>query len=419
MFIFILIFIFILVVLIFIVNLVLYLFFLGLSDSRFRCQGDGFNFEFRFRCRRLHQSHRRDGFGDFNLCKRLRLDAGELFQTDQFQQGKKGADDLGTIGRVREQFGKFHRSFFGDGLQHEFHFFADRPFVLVDLAGAGGFFLKAFQHRVDRVEQVENGQLGLGGSGFRLKFQFAGYARINIFLPGFEALQLAGGVLEFFIFHQLADQFPTRVLALFLAFDLGLLFDGQQFAALDEHQGRSHDEEFAGDFEVEPITRERRGTSVTLHLRDDSLDFLSVWKLKSIVSRYSDHISLPILMRKEEWQEGQDGQPGDMVLTDDWETVNQATALWTRSKKDITPEQYRDFYKQIAHDHPDPLAWSHNRVFPGQDRMAQDIGSSKSVVNRAVLELQKAGWLEVTRRGQGKTNLYVLKHTVRRGKRKK
>ncbi|MCC2633381.1 MAG: molecular chaperone HtpG [Ramlibacter sp.] len=118
----------------------------------------------------------------------------------------------------------------------------------------------------------------------------------------------------------------------------------------------------AGDFEVESITRPQRGTSVTLHLRDDALDYLSTWKLKSIIGRYSDHISLPILMRKEEWKEGKDGQPGEHVLSEEWETVNQATALWARAKKDITPEQYKEFYKSVSHDHEDPLAWSHNRV---------------------------------------------------------
>lgn len=118
----------------------------------------------------------------------------------------------------------------------------------------------------------------------------------------------------------------------------------------------------AGDFEVEAITRPQRGTSVTLHLRDDALDYLSTWKLKSIIGKYSDHISLPILMQKEEWKEGVEGQPGEHVLTDEWEAVNKATALWSRSKKDITPEQYKEFYKTVSHDFDDPLAWSHNRV---------------------------------------------------------
>lgn len=117
-----------------------------------------------------------------------------------------------------------------------------------------------------------------------------------------------------------------------------------------------------GDFEVEPITRPQRGTSVILHVKEDALEYLSAWKLKSIIAKYSDHISLPILMRKEEWKEGEDGQPGEMVLTDEWETVNQASALWTRPRKDITDDQYKAFYQQVAHDHEDPLAWSHNRV---------------------------------------------------------
>jgi len=118
----------------------------------------------------------------------------------------------------------------------------------------------------------------------------------------------------------------------------------------------------AGDFEVESITRPERGTSVTLHLREDATDYLSTWKLKSIVGKYSDHIALPILMRKEEWKEGEDNKGGEMVLTAEWETVNQASALWSRPKKDITAEQYQEFYKQISHDHEPPLAWSHNRV---------------------------------------------------------
>jgi molecular chaperone HtpG len=118
----------------------------------------------------------------------------------------------------------------------------------------------------------------------------------------------------------------------------------------------------AGDFEVETIDRPQRGTSVTLHLRDDASEYLSIWKLKSIISKYSDHISLPILMRKEEWKEGEEGKGGEMVLTDDWERVNQASALWTRPKKDITTEQYQEFYKQISHDTEPPLAWAHNRV---------------------------------------------------------
>ncbi len=117
-----------------------------------------------------------------------------------------------------------------------------------------------------------------------------------------------------------------------------------------------------GDFEVETITRPERGTSIILHLRDDAEEFLNAWKLKSVIAKYSDHISLPILMEKEEWKDGENDQPGDMVKTGEWEAVNKASALWTRPKKDITAEQYQDFYKAISHDHENPLTWSHNRV---------------------------------------------------------
>lgn len=117
-----------------------------------------------------------------------------------------------------------------------------------------------------------------------------------------------------------------------------------------------------GDFEVEALTRAERGTSVILHLREDAEEYLNAWKLKQIIGKYSDHIALPIQMRKEEWKEGENGQPGEMVTTDEWETVNKASALWTRPKKDISKEEYESFYQGISHDYEAPLAWSHNRV---------------------------------------------------------
>lgn len=117
-----------------------------------------------------------------------------------------------------------------------------------------------------------------------------------------------------------------------------------------------------GDFEVEQIERAERGTSITLHLRPEAEEFLNGWKLKQIIGKYSDHISLPILMEKEEWKDGENDQPGEMVKTGEWETVNKASALWTRPKKDITEEQYKEFYKSVSHDYEDPLTWSHNRV---------------------------------------------------------
>lgn len=114
----------------------------------------------------------------------------------------------------------------------------------------------------------------------------------------------------------------------------------------------------SGDFEVETIERAARGTSVILHLREDKTEYLNHWKLKSIIGKYSDHISLPVRMQKEEW----DSEKSEYVLKDEWETVNSANALWSRPKKDVSDEQYTEFYKAISHDTEAPLAWSHNRV---------------------------------------------------------
>jgi molecular chaperone HtpG len=133
-------------------------------------------------------------------------------------------------------------------------------------------------------------------------------------------------------------------------------------AGLKAEEGVRWSSTGTGDFEVETITQADRGTHIILHLRDDAEEYLSAWKLKSVINKYSDHISLPIRMRKEEWKEGENDQPGEMVLTDEWETINQANALWARPKKDVTDEQHAEFYKHISHDFEPPLAWSHNRV---------------------------------------------------------
>ena len=114
----------------------------------------------------------------------------------------------------------------------------------------------------------------------------------------------------------------------------------------------------AGAYTVEAVDKPGRGTEITLHLREGQEDLLSSWKLKSLIRKYSDHIVQPIVMKKEEWNEEQKAQ----VLTDEDETINQANALWTRSKNDITDDEYTAFYKHVAHDFEDPLAWTHSRV---------------------------------------------------------
>ncbi|MEX3938768.1 molecular chaperone HtpG [Paraburkholderia sp. BR10937] len=113
-----------------------------------------------------------------------------------------------------------------------------------------------------------------------------------------------------------------------------------------------------GEFAVETIERAQRGTTITLHLREGEDELLSAWKIKSIIQKYSDHVGLPIEMKKEEW----DAEKSEMVTKDEYETINQASALWTRSKSEISDEQYQQFYQHLAHDHQNPLAWTHNRV---------------------------------------------------------
>lgn len=122
-----------------------------------------------------------------------------------------------------------------------------------------------------------------------------------------------------------------------------------------------------GEFDVEQIHKAERGTDIILHLRDDALDYLESYKVKQIINKYSDHISLPIQMQKEVWQQeevadGETPKAGQYVKTDEWETINSASALWTRNKNEISEEQYIEFYKNLSHDFEAPLAWAHNRV---------------------------------------------------------
>ena len=122
-----------------------------------------------------------------------------------------------------------------------------------------------------------------------------------------------------------------------------------------------------GEFDVEQIHKAERGTDIILHLREDALDYLESYKVKQIINKYSDHISLPIQMQKEVWQqeeaaEGETPKAGQYVKTDEWETINSASALWTRNKNEISEEQYIEFYKNLSHDFDAPLAWAHNRV---------------------------------------------------------
>ncbi|MYN08700.1 molecular chaperone HtpG [Pseudoduganella aquatica] len=129
-------------------------------------------------------------------------------------------------------------------------------------------------------------------------------------------------------------------------------------AGLDAAHGVRWESAGEGDYSIEQIEKPSRGTDIILHLREGEDELLSSWKIKSIIRKYSDHISLPIVMAKEEWDE----EKKETVVKDELETVNQASALWARAKSDITPEQYEEFYKHVSHDFAAPLTHTHNRV---------------------------------------------------------
>jgi molecular chaperone HtpG len=121
-------------------------------------------------------------------------------------------------------------------------------------------------------------------------------------------------------------------------------------------QGVSWESDGGGEFSIEMVEKAQRGTTITLHLREDQDDLLSGHKVRSIIRKYSDHIVQPIVMKKEEWKDG------EQIVTEEDETVNQASALWARSKSEITDDEYKAFYKHVGHDYDDPLAWTHARV---------------------------------------------------------
>ena len=129
-------------------------------------------------------------------------------------------------------------------------------------------------------------------------------------------------------------------------------------AGLNAEQGVRWESEGAGEFSVEAVEKTDRGTEITLHLRDGQEDLLSGRKLRSIIRKYSDHIVQPIVMKQEKWDE----EKKEQVVGEEDETVNQASALWTRPKSEVSDEQYREFYKHVGHDFEDPLAWVHARV---------------------------------------------------------
>lgn len=164
---------------------------------------------------------------------------------------------------------------------------------------------------------------------------------------------------------QLIGQFGVGFYSGFIAADK-ITVESRR-AGLEASEGVRWISAGTGEFEVEQIDKASRGTDIILHLRDDALQYLEAHKVKQIINKYSDHISLPIEMQKEVWQEeeaaeGEAPKGGQYVKTDELEAINSASALWTRSKSEISDEQYTEFYKNLSHDFDAPLAWTHNRV---------------------------------------------------------
>ena len=155
---------------------------------------------------------------------------------------------------------------------------------------------------------------------------------------------------------QLIGQFGIGFYASFIVADRVVLFSRRAGAPVEE--GVRWESAGEGDYTLELVRKETRGTDVTLHLRPEEDDLLSGSHLREILRKYSDHITFPILMKKEQWEPAKKAQ----VITDQDEQVNQSSALWARPKSEITEEQYQEFYKHVGHDFEPPLAWTHARV---------------------------------------------------------
>lgn len=152
---------------------------------------------------------------------------------------------------------------------------------------------------------------------------------------------------------QLIGQFGVGFYSAFIVADQVDVYSRR--AGLPASEGVHWSSRGEGEFDVETIDKPERGTRIVLHLKDDQQDFADAWRLRGIIKKYSDHIGLPIQMARE--HHGDDA-PAEV----EWDTVNRASALWTRPRTEISDAEYQEFYKHAAHDHQDPLAWSHNKV---------------------------------------------------------
>ncbi|MBT0587492.1 molecular chaperone HtpG [Alteromonas oceanisediminis] len=160
---------------------------------------------------------------------------------------------------------------------------------------------------------------------------------------------------------QLIGQFGVGFYSAFIVADNVVV--RTRAAGVEHDRGVEWTSKGEGEFTIADIEKVTRGTEIVLHIKEDEAEFLDAWKLRSIVSKYSDHISIPVKMWKEPVEE-KDGPDGEKIPAQpgEWESVNKATALWTRDKSDISDDEYKEFYKHVSHDYGDPLSWAHNKV---------------------------------------------------------
>ncbi|MCB1772275.1 MAG: molecular chaperone HtpG [Gammaproteobacteria bacterium] len=156
---------------------------------------------------------------------------------------------------------------------------------------------------------------------------------------------------------QLIGQFGVGFYSAFIVADRVTLTTRR--AGMNADEGVRWESTGEGSYTIENVDRAARGTEIVLHLREDEKEFLDDWRLRSIISKFSDHIAIPVQMLKapEPPEEGEEPQPAT-----EWEQVNKGTALWMRNKSDVTEEEYHEFYKNTCHDFENPLTWAHNRV---------------------------------------------------------
>lgn len=158
---------------------------------------------------------------------------------------------------------------------------------------------------------------------------------------------------------QLIGQFGVGFYSAFIVADQVTVESRSAKAAPEE--GVRWESTGEGTYTSETITRAERGTSITLHLKSDCEEFLDTWTVRTAITKYSDHISVPVMLWEEKYEEP-DSENDKPVSTWQWSQVNDAKALWTLSPRDVTDDQYREFYKHLCHDFEEPLAWAHNRV---------------------------------------------------------